>query len=112
MGAEVIIVYNRLPELIAALPKEIDAVLEAGLERIALYGQQNHPWQNETGQTEASIHEEKLGAHDFAAVFGGASIYLEWGTYKMPPFPFILPAVDAVWPSIVAELDRLAEIMP
>src|SRR5260370_26645856 len=109
MGAELVMLRNTLPELIARFTGAVDAVHSAGMERVAEYAKDNHPWQNETGETEASIHMEQTGPHEFAAVFGGASIYLEFGTVNMPPFTFIQPAWDAVEPSIEDGLDRLME---
>src|SRR5260221_14182005 len=105
--AEVVFTKNALPTLIARLPGAVDAVLSAGMERVAEYARQNHPWQNQTGQTEASIHMEQTGDHEFAAVAGGAMIYLEWGTVNMPPFPTMAPAYDAVEPSIEQALQGM-----
>lgn len=105
VGVEV--VYDILPEVIARFPGAVDTVQSAGAERIAQYARDNHPWQNRTGKTEASIHVERGAAHEFAVVFGGASIFLEWGTVNMPPFPYIQPAFDAVRPSIDDGLSRL-----
>ena len=107
IGVEVI--EDILPEVIARFPGAVDTVLNAGAERIAEYARTNHPWQNQTGETEASIHTEQTGNHEVAVVAGGASIFLEWGTVKMPPFPFLAPAFDAVEPSIEAGLSRLEE---
>lgn len=45
----------------------------------------------ETGETLASIEETAEGV-----VAGSAAIYLEFGTYKMAPEPFMRPAADAV----------------
>ncbi len=105
--AEVVFTRNALPALIARLPGAVDAVLSAGMERVAQYARENHPWQNQTGQTEASIHMEQEGPHEFACVAGGAMIYLEWGTVNMPPFPTMAPAYDAVEPSIEQALQGM-----
>jgi HK97 gp10 family phage protein len=108
-GVEVVTVMDALPAVAARLPGAVDAVLSAGMERMAQYARANHPWQNRTGETEASIHMEKTGDHEFAVVAGGASIFLEWGTVNMPPFPFLQPAFDATEPSIEDGLGRLEE---
>ncbi len=108
-GMEVVVLMDALPALIARFPGAVDAVLSAGAERIAQYMIANHPWQNETGETEASIHSEKTGEHEWATVGGGALPYLEWGTIHMPPFPTMQPAFDAVAPSVEAGFSRLAE---
>ncbi len=52
-----------------------------------------------TGATTAPTREQA----------GGASVYLEFGTINMPPFPFLQPAYDAVYPSIEEGLARLME---
>ena len=108
-AVEVIVLEDILPEIIARFPGAVDAVLSAGAQRIADYAIANHPWQNQTGETEASIHMEQTGPHEFAAVAGGAMQFLEWGTVKMPPFPTMQPAADAVYPSIEDGLSRLEE---
>src|SRR5260221_2579443 len=112
MRAELVFLRNALAELIARFPGGVDAVHSAGMVRVVEYARENHPWENQTGETEASMHMEQTGDHEFAAVFGGASIYLEWGTVNMPPFTFIQPAWDAVEPSIEDGLDRLMERLP
>lgn len=108
-NVEVVVLFDLLPAVIARFPGAVDAVLSAGAENIAQYAIANHPWQNETGETEASIHSEQTGDHEFSAVAGGAMIYLEWGTIHMPPFPTMQPAYDAVYPSIEAGLGALTE---
>src|SRR5258708_15189761 len=113
MSADFRVLYKALPALIACFPGAVDAVLSAGMQRVVDYAVANHPWQNETGETEASIHmEQGPGAHEFTAVFGGASIFLEWGTVNMSPYPTIQPAWDAVEPSIEDGLSPLAEKIP
>lgn len=109
MGAEVVVVANALPQIIARFPGAVDAVLSAGMQRVADYAQANHPWQNQTGETEANIHMEQTGEHEFAAVAGGAMQYLEWGTVHMPPFPTMQPAYNAVLSSIEDGLRKLME---
>lgn len=101
-------VFDYLPAIQARFPGAVRTVKSAGAERIAQYARDNHPWQNQTGETEASIHMEEDG-DDFTVVFGGASIFLEWGTVNMPPYSYIRPAVDAVRPSIEDGFSRLEE---
>lgn len=92
MGLTALSGWNHLPEVIARLPGALDAVLSAGAERTAAYARANHPWENRTGETEGSIHVEAAGPHRFQVVAGGASLFLEFGTVHMPPYPFLLPA--------------------
>ena len=51
------------------------------------------------GETEASIRSEQEGdrLHQ-VALFGGAALFLEFGTVYMPPFPYIIPATDITRP--------------
>ncbi len=109
MGVEVIITQNKIPELAARFPGALDAVLSAAMERVVEYAVANHPWNNETGETEASIRMEALGDHAFAAVAGGAMIFLEFGTIHMPPFPTMGPAYDATYPEMIDSLQRLGD---
>jgi len=110
-GVEFDIVYNRTQEVLARYPGAIDAVLSAGADRVVEWARTNHPWQNQTGETEASIHMEKVGEHQFAAVGGGALPFLEWGTVHMPPFPTMKPAYDAVVPSILQSFGLLEALL-
>jgi HK97 gp10 family phage protein len=109
MSAEVVIIRNVLPTITHRFPGAVDAVLSAGTERMAEFAETHHPWQNRTGETEASIHSEQTGDHEFAFIGGGAMVWLEWGTINMPPFPTMQPAYDAVEPSVEDGLSRLAE---
>lgn len=106
---EIVTIFNHLPEVAARFPGALDAVLSAGAERVAEYAVAHHPWQNQTGETEASIHAEKSGDHEWEVQAGGAMVYLEFGTIHMPPFPTMQPAYDAVAPSIEDGLSRLME---
>ncbi len=106
---EVVTIFNHLPQIAERFPGALDAVLAAGAERVAEYAQQNHPWQNQTGETEASIHSEKTGDHEWEVQAGGAMVYLEFGTVNMPPFPTMQPAYDAIYPSIEEGLSKLIE---
>jgi hypothetical protein len=56
----------------------------------------NHPWQNRTGQLEASVfaaEPEFRGDHIYA-LWGAhwPALYLEYGTVKMDAYPFLRPA--------------------
>lgn len=108
-AVEVVTLFNHLPEIAARFPGALDAVMSAGAERIAEYGREHHPWQNQSGETEGSIAAEHSGDHEWEVQAGGASVYLEFGTIHMPPFPFLQPAYDAVYPSIEEGLQRLME---
>ena|SRR6266436_6433765 len=109
MSAEVIMLRNVLPTIIRRFPGAVDTVLSAGTERMAEFAIAHHPWHNVTGETEASIHSEQTGPHEFSFIGGGAMVWLEWGTIFMPPFPTMQPAYDAVEPSVESGLSRLEE---
>lgn len=106
---EIVVLEDLLPAIIARFPGAVDAVLSAGTLRMVEYAKTNHPWQNETGETEASLRMEKAGDHEFSFLGGGAMPFLEWGTVKMPPFPTMQPAFDATLPSIEDGLSHLMD---
>jgi HK97 gp10 family phage protein len=65
----------------------------------------NHPWENVTGTLEGSIRVVSFaGLHGLAIVgtWGSAdvmyAIFLELGTSRMPPYPFLRPAADRNYP--------------
>lgn len=90
----VFIVYNRIPELIAAVeavsksrPKEI-------ADKIAASARVRAPV--DTGFLRSSIGSRSVEAGKTAEVFAGAdyAAYVEYGTYKMAAQPFLEPAVN------------------
>lgn len=97
----------RLGEVAKRFPGAVDTVMSAGAARTVAYAQAHHPWQNRTGQTEASAHVEHTGSHAFTLVFGGASIFLEHGTVHMPPYPWVWPAIRATQSDIAASMSQL-----
>ena len=83
----------------------VDLAAKAGLtlgtralgEEVALHAETVHPWESESGETEASIHVEQRGT-DSVVVAGGAAMFLEFGLHPgggMTPRPFMRPAADA-----------------
>jgi len=86
------------------------------MSRCVIHAKQNHPWTNRTGILEGSIritdyaYEDR---HGVAGLWGSAdtayAIFLELGTSRMPAFPFLRPAADAVYPELVGELSRQME---
>jgi HK97 gp10 family phage protein len=62
----------------------------------------------DTGNLANSITEQMTGPGegevDVGAEYG---IYLEMGTAKMAPRPFLAPAVETVWPEFLAAVEKL-----
>jgi HK97 gp10 family phage protein len=107
-GIRVTVKKNRFPALRAALPSEAARAEQDGAEAVADYARSHHPWENRTGETEASIHAEPLPTRSgWQVVAGGASLYLEFGTIHMHPFPFLGPAVQAVQSDYHARFSRV-----
>lgn len=101
-------VTNRADAVAKRFPGALDAVMSAGAERTAAYARAHHPWQNRTGGTEQSVHVEHAGDHQFTVVADNASIFLEYGTIHMPPYPFLRPAIRATQDSYAASFEKLA----
>lgn len=74
-------------------------------EEVAETARTSHPWNNVTGETEASIQVTETGV-----TAGGASIYLEFGTSKMAARPFLRPAADSANGDAAADAARAAII--
>lgn len=104
-------VSSKLDAVKARFPGAVDTIMAAGGERTIAYAKANHPWQNRTGQTEASPHMEKTGEHAYTLIFGGASIFLEYGTVHMPPYSWIRPAIAATQDSIAQGFTKLGSYL-
>lgn len=74
----------------AAATVAIPAAVKADAEEVAQIMRTEHPWNNVTGETEASITVTETGVSA-----GGASKFLEEGTSKMAARPFARPAADS-----------------
>lgn len=68
----------------------VKEAVKADAEEVAQIARTEHPWNNVTGETEASIQPTETGV-----TAGGASFYLELGTSKMAARPFMRPAADS-----------------
>jgi HK97 gp10 family phage protein len=92
---EFIVVMNRIPELIA----HVEAVSRAAPKRFAdavlATSQQMVPV--DTGYLKSTGHSASLAAGKSAEVSYGAdyAAYVEFGTYKMAPQPYLGPAFAA-----------------
>ncbi|MDE1904958.1 MAG: hypothetical protein KGH75_00725 [Rhodospirillales bacterium] len=125
MGDELIVVSNKLPQVVGALHVTGKAQVKKAAMAIAQYAAANHPYQNQTGQAESGFYvvmqdmstygqgfiggdgsagsemmpEVEAPTDDQTAYVSNASghfIFLEMGTSRMPSFPSLLPAVEAV----------------
>lgn len=78
----------------------VAAALGVVSQEIAQYAQQNHAFNNRTGNLEASIQalpiEEEAG-QPVSGVKAGMEYapYVEFGTSRSAPYPFLVPAVEA-----------------
>lgn len=86
-----------LSELEAATIATVRNVTRAAAD----YARAEHPWQNDTGQLETSIFaaEPELKGDHVYAIWGAhfPALYLEYGTVKMRPYPFLRPAADKAY---------------
>src|SRR3954462_6851228 len=87
---------SRLPKIIAELAATMDGISEAGALFVAERAKQRVPV--ETGRLRDAIHVEKDGFASHAVVAGnGQAFYghiVEHGSVKMPPHPFLIPALE------------------
>ena len=82
--------------VLAGLEAATIAVVRNATRAAADIARANHPWQNQTGQLEVSIfaaEPEMKGDHVYA-IWGAhfPALFLEYGTVKMQPYPFLRPA--------------------
>jgi HK97 gp10 family phage protein len=75
-------------------------------ELVRDYAKANHPWTNRTFDTEKSIHHNVFTTPDSVGMEAGPTTFyapfLEFGTIKAKPFPFMIPALDFYTPSWLA----------
>lgn len=70
----------------------------------------NHPWQNRTGDLEASLEAKpatKSGSR-ISGFWGSFTIpyapYLEHGTDRMRPFPYLIPSAQVNYPKLAGRI--------
>jgi len=95
-------VHARVAAVAMAAVKEI-------AERAAEFARDHHPWRNQSYDTEGSIWvgDPYITSADVVRCAwgaGGAAIFLEFGTVKMPAYPFLRPAQDASYPHLIAAM--------
>lgn len=89
-----IVVYNRIPQLIAAVEAVSKARPKEIADKIASSARSRAPV--DTGYLRSSISSVSVEAGKTAEVIVGANYgaYVEYGTYKMAAQPYLGPAVD------------------
>lgn len=103
-GSGFIIVFNRIPQLIAAVEANSRSAPKRVADRIAATARTLVPV--DTGALRASIESVSVEAGKEADVIVGKEygIYVELGTYKMAAQPFLYPAVQQHADELAAEL--------
>lgn len=101
------ITFDRMPELMAKIPRETALIVQKATMDIALQTVMNAPV--DTGYLANSIEGKVNNAG--GQVTSGAEYwaYVEYGTYKMAAQPFVTPAVEAVEPQFVEAMRRMME---
>jgi HK97 gp10 family phage protein len=105
MGIEAKIVWNIIPEFTAKMNVEATMVKERALAAIAARARELV--RVETGETRDSII---VNAQDDTVEAGSAALFLEYGTVKMPAYPFLGPATSQVQTSFAAEFAAMWQI--
>lgn len=101
---ELIIVFNRIPELIAMVDANARSAPKKVADRIAVTARSLAPV--DTGALRGSIESVSVERGYSADVIAGAeyAAYVEYGTYKMAAQPFLTPAVDQHAAEFLAEV--------
>lgn len=93
--AKYVVIFNRIPELIAAVEAQSRLAPKLVADKIAADAKSRAPV--DTGYLRSSIHAESKSAGKEADVMVDApyAAYVEYGTFKMAAQPFLTPAVEA-----------------
>lgn len=89
-----VVIYNRIPALIAYVEAQSRTAVVKHSGMIALKAKEFAP--KKTGFMASSIHVVSISAGKEAEIRVGAEygIFVELGTYKMVPQPFLAPAIS------------------
>lgn len=102
----VFVVFNVLPEIAAAFPVKAAAAVATAAHAIEAAAKGQAPV--DTGALRNSITANPEGALAWVISVGVAyGIFQEFGTYKMPAHPFLIPAFTRVAPTLISELSSL-----
>jgi hypothetical protein len=99
------IVWNIIPEFTARMNEEAHLVKERALQAIAARARELVRVQ--TGETRDSI---MVNDSEDAVEVAGAGLFLEYGTVKMPAYPFLGPATSQVQTSFAADFAAMWNI--
>lgn len=100
------VVFDRIPEIQGLLRQRAGQIVAATAREIASDAKQRAPVR--TGNLRRSIHAEQSGP--FRWVVGtdvAYAEYVEFGTHRMAPRPYLIPAAEAARPRLEAELSNL-----
>lgn len=89
---------DRTNEVMAIIEGKIDTALEDGCTRIMTRAQ--GVVRVRSGATRDSGTVVRIGPMNYQVKFGGAGLYLEFGTAHMPAYPFLIPSVQEEAPQI------------
>jgi hypothetical protein len=99
--------YGR--EIVEEIIAEAVIAVRETTEAAAQYARDNHPWSNITYALEEGIHaQEPIVVGSWIRGRWGApspALFLELGTYRSSPFPFLRPAADAVYGDLGGRLE-------
>lgn len=106
---------NRIPEVRANLRPRVEAMVNAAATQIAVIARQLCPV--DTGALRDSIaietyagHRAGFGMAKAVVVFEHYAPFVEFGTSKSAAQPFLMPAFEAVRPSLEQELKKIAKL--
>lgn len=101
-----VLVYNRIPQLIAAVEANARTRVVEHANKIASDARARAPVQ--TGFLRSSIHVESVRVGKEAQIVVGADYgrFVEYGTYKMAAQPFLNPALEADKQAFFDDLGR------
>jgi HK97 gp10 family phage protein len=88
-----VVIFNRIPELIAAVEANSASATKRGATRVRDGAKARAPI--DTGYLHDSIEAHGDGKEWFVTVGAEYGVFVEFGTYKMAAQPFFLPAVQA-----------------
>lgn len=106
MRAQIVVVYNAIPSLIAHVEAESRSAVKKYADEVVRRARMYAPV--DTGYLRSSIQAVSITAGKEAEVVVGAyyGAYVEYGTYKMTARPFLYPAMTEVAPEYFAEVGK------